>query len=104
MRRPPGGYAAPHPALRATFPSRGRLLEMSPFAFPFRGRWQPKGLTEEVVAPTPYCLLPNPFNQIISTVTSPGLMPGMRLACPREAGLLASSFCRASMRSPAMLR
>ena len=79
--------SAPHPALRATFPSRqlrktlfsqalsrketlfyrvfrsnvcgkvrffeipsrGRLLEALSFAFPFRGRRQPEGLTEEVV-------------------------------------------------------
>ena len=45
-----------------------------------------------------------PLSQIISTVTSPGLMPGMRLAWPRLRGRWASSFCRASMRRPDRLR
>ena len=49
-------------------------------------------------------LQPRLFSQIISTVISPGDTPGMRLACPSDAGRCRSSFCRASMRSPDMLR
>ena len=45
---------------------------------------------------------PSAFNQIISTMMSPGLMPVMRLVWLREAGRWARSFCRASMRGPAL--
>jgi len=44
----------PHPALRATFPSRGRLLEHAAtvaLAFPLRGRWHDEVVTDEVVLP-----------------------------------------------------
>ena len=46
----------PLPALRATFPFRGRWQPagLTKEVVPFRGRWQPAGLTEEVV---PFILL-----------------------------------------------
>ena len=41
-------------------------------------------------------------SQIISTAMSAGLTPEIRLAWPRDTGRMASSFCRASSRSPPM--